>query len=268
MDTGFRGAPVSKAFIGSCAICSVLWVSGIWKPHRRPLKPVQLLTFSHTGAFLFGLVLLFQSRNLERRSGSSKHAVLVGMSMGLHTLQLLVAPVQLPYGPLPFIFASLTLSTLETPAMQHFAIFGVRLTEKVEPSLHHACAACPIPHMHASRCRGCHVTYRCSGVGCRSSAGRLAQRGGPNVWSGVCASGGRAAAHELPAWGPAGRGWWRAAGAGVSLQRHWHAHMEGAPTPTLLLPSGVTPPMTVSGGHASTMLPQVPTRSCCFLVLC
>lgn len=146
MDTGFRGAPVSKAVAGICAISSIAWLSGVGKPHRRLLKPVQLLTFSHTGALLFGLALLFQSRGLERRSGSSKHAVLVGLSMGLHTLQLLVAPVQLPYGPLPFIFASLTLFTLETPAMQHFSIFGFRLTEKVgtlEPSERHACAACP-----------------------------------------------------------------------------------------------------------------------------
>ncbi|CAL8467859.1 g7397 [Coccomyxa elongata] len=38
---------------------------------------------------------------------------------------------EVPAGPFPLVFACLTLFLIETPAMQHFSIFGVRLTEKI-----------------------------------------------------------------------------------------------------------------------------------------
>jgi hypothetical protein len=107
----------------------------VLKPYRRAPRQLGLLIFPHVGSLIFGLALLYQSRHLERQAGSSKHAALVALSLGLQLLLLLAgspAGTQLPHtGPLPLIFASLTLFTLETPAVQRFSLLGVQLTEKV-----------------------------------------------------------------------------------------------------------------------------------------
>ena len=139
---GFRGAPVSKGIVLLSAASSLLRLTGVLKPHRRPPKALLLFTFPHVGALIFGLALLYQSRNLERHAGSSKHAALVGMSLALHVLLLLGSSAgNGPSGPLPLIFASQALFTLETPAMQQFTLFGVRLTDKV--GLHAFYMDCP-----------------------------------------------------------------------------------------------------------------------------
>ena len=139
---GFRGAPVSQGLVLVSAASSLLRLTGVLKPHRRPPKALLLFTFPHVGALIFGLALLYQSRSLERHAGSSKHAALVGMALALHMLLLLGSPAgSSPAGPLPFIFASQALFTLETPAMQHFSLFGIRLTDKVGPRF--PVLACP-----------------------------------------------------------------------------------------------------------------------------
>ena len=133
---GFRGAPITKGIAILSAAASLLWLSEVLEPQRRRIpKPLLFCTFSHVGALIFGSGLVYHSRALERQSGSAKHAALVGLSIGLQLLILILLPwsMQLPSGPLPFIFASLTLFTLETPAMQRFSLFGARLTDKVRP---------------------------------------------------------------------------------------------------------------------------------------
>ena len=126
---------MSKGLALASAASSLLWLSGVLKPYRRAPRQLGLLIFPHVGSLIFGLALLYQSRHLERQAGSAKHAALVGLSLVLQLLLLLVgspAGTQLPHtGPLPLIFASLTLFTLESPAMQRFSLLGIRLTEKV-----------------------------------------------------------------------------------------------------------------------------------------
>jgi hypothetical protein len=136
MDTGgpsgFRNAPLTRIIVGAVSLTSLLWLTGVIKPHRQPSKLLLLLAFPHLGSLIFGLALLYQFRSLERQSGTSKFASLVGLALLLQYVMLLV-PVgrELPAGPFPLIFACLTLFLVETPAMQHFSIFGFKLTEKV-----------------------------------------------------------------------------------------------------------------------------------------
>lgn len=148
MDTGgpsgFRNAPLTRTLVGAVCLTSLLWLTGVIKPHRQPSKLLLLLAFPQLGSLIFGLALLYQFRSLERQSGTAKFASLVGVALMLQYLLLLV-PIgkELPAGPFPLIFACLTLILIETPAMQHFSIFGVRLTEKVRDNLC-ACLLLPI----------------------------------------------------------------------------------------------------------------------------
>ncbi len=130
--SGFRNAPLTRIIVGAVSITSLLWLTGVIKPLPQPSKLLLLLAFPQLGSLIFGLALLYQFRSLERQSGTSKFASLVGIALLLQYVLLLV-PVgkEAPAGPFPLIFACLTLFLIETPAMQHFSILGVRLTEKV-----------------------------------------------------------------------------------------------------------------------------------------
>lgn len=78
------------------------------------------------------------STTLERQAGSSKHASFVAAAIAIHAailgLSTGIAPAST--GPLPLLFANLTLYLLETPSMQHFTLLGVRLTDKARDPLH------------------------------------------------------------------------------------------------------------------------------------
>lgn len=128
--SGFRNAPLTKAIVLTVSTTSLLWLTGVLKPHRRPSKLLLSVAFPQTGSLIFGLALLYQFRNLERQAGTSKHGALVAMGLAVQWLATLFG-TQMPSGPFSLIFACLTLFLLETPAMQHFSVFGVRLTEKV-----------------------------------------------------------------------------------------------------------------------------------------
>lgn len=147
---GFRNAPLTRTIVGIVSFTSLLWLTGVIKPHRQPSKILLLFAFPQLGSLIFGLALLYQFRSLERQSGSSKFASLVVLALAAQYLLLLV-PVgkELPAGPFPLVFACLTLFLIETPAMQHFSILGIRLTEKVRKT-HLLChGALPdILHLH------------------------------------------------------------------------------------------------------------------------
>jgi hypothetical protein len=129
---GFKNAPLSKCIVFIVSITSMLWLSGVIKAYRHPSKLLLSVAFPQIGSLIFGVALLYQVRNLERQSGTSKHGVLVALGLAVQYLLLLFGPKGAQIvGPFPLTFACLTLYLLETPAMQHFAVFGIRLTEKV-----------------------------------------------------------------------------------------------------------------------------------------
>ena len=88
------------------------------------------------------------STTLERQAGSSKHASFVAAAIAIHAAILgLFRGIAASTGPLPLIFANLTLYLLETPSMQHFTLLGVRLTDKAGDPLH---AKADVDHIKAS----------------------------------------------------------------------------------------------------------------------
>lgn len=92
MDTGpagFRNAPLTKAIVLIVSTTSLLWLTGVIKPHRRPSKILLSIAFPQTGSLIFGLALLYQFRNLERQAGTSKHGALVGMGLVVQYLAML-----------------------------------------------------------------------------------------------------------------------------------------------------------------------------------
>lgn len=135
---GFRGSPVSKGLLIATSVTSVYYLSSFSKHVKAPAL-LSLLAFPDPGALLLGSGLLYQSSTtLERQSGSQKHLSFVIVMQGLHAALMTLSRGSAPAttGPLPFIFASLTLYLLDTPSTQHFTLMGMRLTDKVSEQVH------------------------------------------------------------------------------------------------------------------------------------
>ena len=73
------------------------------------------------------------STTLERQAGSSQYASFVCVALAIHAViqNLERQKGPLTNGPLPCLFASMTLYILETPSVQKFTLMGVQLTEQV-----------------------------------------------------------------------------------------------------------------------------------------
>ena len=76
------------------------------------------------------------STTLERQAGSSQHASFVCVALAIHAVieSFDLHKGLLTTGPLPCLFASMTLYMLETPSIQRFTLLGMQLTEKVGQS--------------------------------------------------------------------------------------------------------------------------------------
>ncbi|CAK0762429.1 hypothetical protein CVIRNUC_002956 [Coccomyxa viridis] len=132
---GFKGCPISKGLLIATSITSVYFLSSFSKRAKTPLL-LNLLAFSHPGTLLLGSALLYlTSTTLERQAGSSQYASFVCVALAIHAViqNLERQKGPLTNGPLPCLFASMTLYMLETPSVQKFTLMGVQLTEKVFP---------------------------------------------------------------------------------------------------------------------------------------
>jgi len=93
--------------------------------------------FATPGELLFGSVLIYYFRLLERQMGISKFSGFVLISFVISTLLQVGALVAFPNtiksfasGPYGFIFSSMTLVFLRVPRLHNFSIFGVPITDK------------------------------------------------------------------------------------------------------------------------------------------
>lgn len=136
---GFGHAPVSKglvlASVGSSVIANAARAS-----HRRLPQPLvwlsRTLAFGSPGELLFGCLLLYYFRVLERQQGSRKFgsyaAVVTGMSyalqLGISTLMQSRSP--LPPAPLPLVFAGFVPFLLDIPPTSQFTVLGYKMSDK------------------------------------------------------------------------------------------------------------------------------------------
>ncbi|KAJ3371014.1 hypothetical protein GGF31_003744 [Allomyces arbusculus] len=149
MSPGFYNAPLSKFTLTSVAACSVA-ASVFHLRHWFPLHlslvvagaQVQRLVVSHcaftsSSELLFGGVLLYYLRGIERLYGTRKFAVFVTVTSTLATLLNVSILVLLrgfvnwtAPGPYAWIFASLFIYHERVPETDKFEILGIRFSQK------------------------------------------------------------------------------------------------------------------------------------------
>ena len=137
---GFTHAPVTKIIITAVVLCTVF--SSIIGSRPRlilllnPVKDGQIwrllthnLIFTTPGELLFGVVLLYYFRQLERQLGSSRFAAFAISVTSFYSLLLLWIQLSNPSflsasGPYALILASLIHYFYEAPKIYHFQILG------------------------------------------------------------------------------------------------------------------------------------------------
>ncbi|KAG2426691.1 hypothetical protein HYH02_014731 [Chlamydomonas schloesseri] len=138
--TGFRHAPVSKGIIFLSAGASIL--SQAARASRRvQLVPGLLsraLVFRSPAELLFGTLVLYYFRVLERESGSNKFGAFAAASTGISALLQWLATRSglavsgLPSGPYGLIFAAFVQYFFQVPASNKVVVWpGWRLSDKV-----------------------------------------------------------------------------------------------------------------------------------------
>ncbi|KAJ1972661.1 hypothetical protein H4R35_004551 [Dimargaris xerosporica] len=148
---GFHNTPVSKCLLfavgGSTIASSILrwkpYLSLVLNPHlTRDYQFWRLITsqlaFANSGELLFGSLLLYQCRVIERHYGSAKFAAFVfltSVAAKLLELGLLISGNSvglnsLPPGPYGLIFATLYQFYRIIPSTYKFRILGISLTDK------------------------------------------------------------------------------------------------------------------------------------------
>ena len=93
------------------------------------------LIFRHPGELLFGTMLTYYFRLLERQMGTGKYSAYALVTCGLaYAIEAaLSALFQRPSasGPYPLLFANLVAFFLEVPPLQKFTFLGVNVSDKV-----------------------------------------------------------------------------------------------------------------------------------------
>lgn len=140
-QSGFAYAPISKIVI-TLVVLTTVFGSIIGSQSRLTLRIPQvkdnlhlwrLLThnfvFTTPGELLFGVVLLYYFRQLERQLGSSRFAAFTLITCSIYTALLVTLQILLPStipasGPYSLIFASMVFFYFETPKVYHFQVLG------------------------------------------------------------------------------------------------------------------------------------------------
>ncbi|GLC36343.1 hypothetical protein PLESTB_000771900 [Pleodorina starrii] len=137
--TGFRHAPVSKGLIFATAGASIL-SQAARASRRTQLVPAALthgLVFRSPAELLFGTLVLYYFRLLERESGPSKFGAFAAVSASLAAaLQWAAQRSGLglppcPSGPYGLIFACFVQYYFQVPASNKMVVLGWRLSDKV-----------------------------------------------------------------------------------------------------------------------------------------
>ncbi|KAI9595854.1 hypothetical protein BDF19DRAFT_440302 [Syncephalis fuscata] len=139
--SGFNGAPVTKAMVWGIGGLSIL--ASVYRlKHMMHLQLIPHLTVHHqywrlfvsssafasSGEALFGCVLLYHCRAVERQYGSSKYVhripdVVLALARPLGL-------VYIPSGPYGFIFAALYQMYAGLPCAYRFHLFGITFSDK------------------------------------------------------------------------------------------------------------------------------------------
>ncbi|XP_022746017.1 rhomboid-like protein 20 [Durio zibethinus] len=148
--SGFNNAPVTKSFIITCVLFTVMFgIQGhsfklglSYQDIFRKLSIWKLIAsvfaFSSTPELMFGLYLLYYFRVFERQIGSNKYSVFIIFSVMVSflfevlALAILKDPTAnlLTSGPYGLIFASFIPFYFGIPVSTWFRIFGVRFSDK------------------------------------------------------------------------------------------------------------------------------------------
>lgn len=109
------------------------------KSARRRTSPLlgalaHALAFGQPGELLFGALLTYYFRILERQMGTAKYgAYTLLVAAAGFAVQAALAAAQRPAapGPYPLLFANMVAFFLEVPALQRFSVAGVTLSDKI-----------------------------------------------------------------------------------------------------------------------------------------
>ncbi|XVE60964.1 hypothetical protein DITRI_Ditri06bG0003000 [Diplodiscus trichospermus] len=148
--SGFNNAPVTKIFVISCALFTVLFgIKGRFFKLGLSYQDIfsklslwkliaSVFAFSSTTELMFGLYLLYYFRVFERQIGSNKYSVFILFSVmvsfffEIMALAILKDPTVnlLASGPYGLIFASFVPFYFDIPVSTWFRIYGVRFSDK------------------------------------------------------------------------------------------------------------------------------------------
>lgn len=147
---GFAFAPVSRVLLATSAGISLLLpIVSVRTAAAFSLRLGSLMQgnffrmlsgtmlFATPGELLFGSILIYYFRILERQMGISRFAAYVAVSITISTLLQIAALVAFPAtikafssGPYGYIFSSLTLVYLRIPRLHNLSVFGIPVTDK------------------------------------------------------------------------------------------------------------------------------------------
>lgn len=135
---GFRGAPLSKALVIASVSTSIIVQAAAKTARRRSLAFVDAfahaVSFKHPGELLFGALLTYYFRVLERQMGTGKYGAyaLITFVLGMAMQGALATFVNRPSasGLYPLLFANMVAFFLEIPSLQRFSVFGISLSDK------------------------------------------------------------------------------------------------------------------------------------------
>jgi hypothetical protein len=146
---GFAGAPLSKALVAATVACSVAVQTAARSaaaPRAPPLLARALrraLAFRSPGELLFGALLAYAFRTLERQLGTGRYAAFAlamsAVSRGLEAAAAAVlrrpaaaaAASAAASGPYALVFAAMALYALEAPPLHAFSLAGLPVSDKI-----------------------------------------------------------------------------------------------------------------------------------------
>ncbi|KAG7671066.1 hypothetical protein Ndes2437A_g04716 [Nannochloris sp. 'desiccata'] len=136
---GFRGAPLTKALVMVSVSTSII-VQAASKASRRRRNAIvdsfiHAVSFKHPGELLFGALLTYYFRLLERQMGTSKYSAYALISCGIGYafeagLTATAAHRTSATGLYPLLFANMVAFFLEVPSLQRFSVMGFSLSDK------------------------------------------------------------------------------------------------------------------------------------------
>jgi hypothetical protein len=134
------GAPLTKALVMASVSTSII-VQAASKASRRRRNVlvdsfIHAVAFKHPGELLFGALLTYYFRLLERQMGTSKYSAYALICCGIGYafeagFTATAAHRTSASGLYPLLFANMVAFFLEIPSLQHFTVIGFSLSNKI-----------------------------------------------------------------------------------------------------------------------------------------